>query len=386
LHTLPVWTGKPHPKITASQKNGKEGEMGAITVKYAGKPPTIYAESTTPPTNVGEYTVTADVAAGTGYKGTVALGDLKINGKPITTADFEYNYDFTNAVSVEWNDEEWEVEVTPKDNIDTAALGTITVSFEQSTTPVTPKAVGTYDVFLAVAEGKGYAALGSIKLGDFEITRIKHDLVATDFDFEPKYAEFNGGKKSVKINPNANIIESGLGTEEVKYDGSSGATTIQPAVAGRYKITVAYTTDGAGYKATTAPLDLGYFVIGAVPEDNDWSYTFAFKGKDVPYDGSPHGISVEKKNADIGDITVEYKDSKGNVTTGNAEIEGTQIWSSGGRLYIASSQSGEARIYNLTGTQVKVITLSAGETASEPLATGLYIITLNGKAQKIHVH
>jgi hypothetical protein len=71
--------------------------------------------------------------------------------------------------------------------------------------------------------------------------------------------------------------------------------------------------------------------------------------------------------------------------TGNAAITGDRVWSAGGRLYIQAAVPGEAQIYGLTGTLVKAISCTAGETVTE-LPAGTYFIKANGKAQKVVVN
>lgn len=73
-------------------------------------------------------------------------------------------------------------------------------------------------------------------------------------------------------------------------------------------------------------------------------------------------------------------------TVGNTDIESSSsVWASGGQLYVNASTNGNASVYSITGALVKTITLSAGETASESLSTGFYVVTVNGKAYKVTI-
>ena len=71
-------------------------------------------------------------------------------------------------------------------------------------------------------------------------------------------------------------------------------------------------------------------------------------------------------------------------TTGNELVDDdNNVWTNGGQLYITTTVSGNAAIYNATGTLVKTISMVAGETVSTSLPAGFYIVTVNGKSYKV---
>jgi hypothetical protein len=66
-----------------------------------------------------------------------------------------------------------------------------------------------------------------------------------------------------------------------------------------------------------------------------------------------------------------------NQDDGNASVEASRVWASGGQLYIAAIQTGEAKVYTLTGVLLRSIPVEAGLTGQTPLAPGFYIVTLS---------
>jgi hypothetical protein len=73
-------------------------------------------------------------------------------------------------------------------------------------------------------------------------------------------------------------------------------------------------------------------------------------------------------------ITLGYIPAIDANSTANATVEATGVWSSGGQLHIASPTSGTAQVFSLTGQLVKTIPYAAGETMTQPLARGVYIV------------
>jgi hypothetical protein len=66
---------------------------------------------------------------------------------------------------------------------------------------------------------------------------------------------------------------------------------------------------------------------------------------------------------------VELRDA-----TANVPLPSTKVWTYNGRLHLTSPTAGTAKVYNLTGSLVKIIPYAAGETISEPLQKGIYIV------------
>ena len=96
LATRP-YTGKAQ-KVVVTAKDGVTG-LGAITVYYAGAGSTKYKKSTAAPKQIGKYSVTVKIAAGTDYaEKTLALGTFKI--APSVKVTWNANKGFIGSKSV----------------------------------------------------------------------------------------------------------------------------------------------------------------------------------------------------------------------------------------------------------------------------------------------
>jgi hypothetical protein len=71
------------------------------------------------------------------------------------------------------------------------------------------------------------------------------------------------------------------------------------------------------------------------------------------------------------------------TATGNETLPSVKVWSYNSRLYITSSTAGKAYVYNIAGVLVKILSCTAGETLSEPLEKGLYIVKTEKGTYKI---
>ncbi|MDR0844478.1 MAG: T9SS type A sorting domain-containing protein, partial [Tannerella sp.] len=78
------------------------------------------------------------------------------------------------------------------------------------------------------------------------------------------------------------------------------------------------------------------------------------------------------------------------VTSGTPDgiktVDGAKVWSYGGELNLYSPTSGTAQVYSLTGQLVKKLTYTAGETVTQPLARGIYIVRIDGKTWKMIIN
>jgi hypothetical protein len=70
------------------------------------------------------------------------------------------------------------------------------------------------------------------------------------------------------------------------------------------------------------------------------------------------------------------------IADGTAAIDGSNVWGANGQLYITSAKAANASIYALTGSLVKSVALTAGETAATSLPAGIYVVTLGGNTYK----
>jgi hypothetical protein len=64
-----------------------------------------------------------------------------------------------------------------------------------------------------------------------------------------------------------------------------------------------------------------------------------------------------------------------------------QVWGYAGRLYIRSTTSGRAEVYNLIGQLLQTLPFATGETRSQFLSSGIYIVrTNNRQSYKVALH
>ncbi|MDR1676214.1 MAG: T9SS type A sorting domain-containing protein, partial [Tannerella sp.] len=90
-------------------------------------------------------------------------------------------------------------------------------------------------------------------------------------------------------------------------------------------------------------------------------------------------ITAIRKHIEIGITLVP------DPSSGTADVPRTGVWAAGNRLYLAAVRSGQARIYTLAGALVKTVAAVAGETVTETLPAGFYIVTLDGERKKIAI-
>jgi hypothetical protein len=68
----------------------------------------------------------------------------------------------------------------------------------------------------------------------------------------------------------------------------------------------------------------------------------------------------------------------------NAAVEQTEIWTGGDQLYIHAAETGDARIYSISGALIQTPKLIAGKTTAIRLPKGFYLVTLyNDKTHKV---
>jgi len=137
--------------ITVTAKEGKS--PGAVTVLYNG--------SATIPQTVGNYTVTFNVAAATGWSAAsgLSVGTLTVGNQTPVVGDYNISGNFTQtAGSVT------AVTVTAKEG---KSPGTVTVLYNGSTT--IPQTVGSYPVTFNVAIATGWNAANGLSAGMLEV-------------------------------------------------------------------------------------------------------------------------------------------------------------------------------------------------------------------------
>jgi hypothetical protein len=96
-------------------------------------------------------------------------------------------------------------------------------------------------------------------------------------------------------------------------------------------------------------------------------------------DGKPK-VCYYYKNDDLSLYAMlYYGDPSGNIPVS----ESSNVWSSGGQLYIDAATAGAAQIYALSGQLLKTVALTAGQTTATPLPRGVYIVVAGGKTWKV---
>ena len=149
-------------------------------------------------------------------------------------------------------------------------------------------------------------------------------------------------------------------------------------------ISDATTNYGPGVHQTPSGED---FIFIITPSGNNRNLNPVVKtGRDNDTEG---GVKYEQLADGSWKITIVRVQSSINLSidfsVNNESIDNNKVWANGSQLYITSSTSGKASIYNAAGALVKTITFAAGETTSTNLPTGFYVATVNGESYKISV-
>ena len=239
-----VYNGSPRA-VNITPKAGKSG--GAITVLYNG--------SAAAPTEVGNYTVTFNVAEFGNFNAANGLsaGTLEITLVKVTPAadDFEIG-----GLSQVYNGSPRAVNITPKAG---KSGGAITVLYNDSA--VAPTEVGDYTVTFNVAEFGNFNAANGLSAGILQINAATP--VTEDFDITGLSQTYDGSPKTVNITPKAG--KSG-GEITILYNDSMTA----PTAFGMYTVTFNVAASG-NYNAVNG-LSAGMVVITPPPPPTNGSF------------------------------------------------------------------------------------------------------------------
>jgi hypothetical protein len=308
---------------------------GNITVKYNG--------SMAIPTNAGSYAVTIDITGSANFTSVIALPlgiyvIEKAGPKP------EYlNYHLPKDDIVLYDGLPHSITTAIKAGYE--SLGVVTVKYNGSKdVPVNP---GVYVVTIEFAESANYVA-GSFDVGKFIILDPIRPIIprkvtiepSLHFDINPSPGSFyieSGKNLTLTLTPRSSLPEGyvpHVTTNRTIYsDDYSGRIKITPNADGTYTVRIAYIIEET------------VITITAV---------------------SP---------------------SSGEGSTANEPSAVTpQAWGYGNRLYIRSATPGRAEVYHISGQLLQTLPFAVGETHSQPLPTGLYIVRIDGRSYKVILH
>jgi hypothetical protein len=166
------------------------------------------------------------------------------------------------------------------------------------------------------------------------------------------------------------------------------------AVARPYSIEAATTnTVELSFSRTSGSTNTGTFDFIVTPAqvipNGELTATFTKKGggtvnplpEFVPGKPDSNGAyNVTVKNIKVSDIvvTVEYKQGV-NVT----KVHTSKVWSYGKTLFISSTNTGVAKVYNLTGQLVKTVDVNAGVNITELTTKGVFLVQTNDNVHKV---
>jgi hypothetical protein len=151
----------------------------------------------------------------------------------------------------------------------------------------------------------------------------------------------------VEINPPGNIVHSVPSGSDFTF-----TLRLSDALAGQKpEVTTGRTTDNEGGVACTLNADGSFtVVIRSIRQDLEVSVALVPSG-----------------------------------SAGTSDTPRAGIWAAGNRIYLSAVRSGRAHIYTPAGLLVKTVAVIAGQTVSDALPAGFYIVALDGERWKIAV-
>ena len=326
---------------------------GTVTYTYAAKGSDDFKTAT--PTDAGQYTVKATVAATANFNGAAPTADFTIAKRALTAADFTYATPTDLVYSGQAK------AATVATATDVKGAGTVTVKYYSDanrTVEAEPIHAGTYYVGVTVTEGDNYAAAANLLYGDsWQFTVTRADIQPTASQSGWTYGD----------EPVSGTVDGNSGNGAVTWTYSEKEqgdyTAAAPTNAGTYyaRATVATSTDYNG--ATTAPVSFTIAKADIHPTVSMKNWTEGYRASEPVLAGNPGA----------GDVTFTYaKQGKDDFT----EKKPT----SAGR-YIVKATVAETANYN--GAEVTAqFTINADDsgdlTVTSPL-TSVSRVTINGR-------
>jgi len=346
-----IYNGNTH-SVSVTPKAGLTGFGTIGTISYTGVNGTTY-QSSTAPTNIGEYEVKVNISAGTNYNAATGLsvGILTISNVKIEPTLLDLTIDPVLPTTFTYNGHAQGVSVNPLNTL--TGFGTIDsiyyigingTNYQSGTAPTD---VGGYEVKVNILAGANYNATTGLSVGILTIT--KKELTVADLSYtipsNPNNV-YNGLPQAISITANPTTAPNFDGTITVYYDI---VTSLPPTNAGTYSLTVTI-APGNNYAAVVGlSLPDTYTIDTAMPVAADLT-TIPALPNTITYDTDAHSVLVTPKGGLIGFGTVE--------STSYVGINGTNYQSS-----TAPTNAGEyeVRVNISTGTNYNAATgLSAG--------------------------
>jgi hypothetical protein len=138
---------------------------------------------------------------------------------------------------------------------------------------------------------------------------------------------------------------------------------------GNFTFTVTPTTPITGYEIVL------HFYKDWINVSNPPTYS----GHDTPDENGVFTITLTNIKVSDLQVVVEYRQS-----VGNANVDAGKVWSNNGTLFINSNSNGIAKVYSIAGALVKTVKVEANTLTTTDLPKGTYIVSLNGKSQKVN--
>jgi len=243
-------------KVSITPKEGKSD--GTITVHYYdGEDAATSTKLAAPPSQLGSYAVTFDVAADGYWKAAEGLsaGTMEITTLQPPTADM-FDITFPTGDDLVYNGESKSVAVTWKDS---ESDGAVTVKYNGNTTA--PINAGTYTITFDVEESDVYTAATNLTAGSLTIAKATPVLAHYDIANERLLQVANNGANPIADALTVTVKTTGIrsnGAVTVYYAGTNGTTyarsTAKPGITGTFAVTfeVAAAADGNWNAATGA--------------------------------------------------------------------------------------------------------------------------------------
>lgn len=260
-------------------------ENASVSYTYKGRNTTEYAESSTAPTAVGEYTVTGTAAATANYNAATSSVDFKVLAKAVNQFEFTFaDYTFGAAASTP---------VVTSEPLDGAVITYTYIGrgdTEYAESDKAPVNAGTYTIKAVVANTDDYDGL-----------TVTHDFVVNKADqqIEFTFAGYAYGETAstpvVTKEPfgDVPVVYSYAGRNSTEYEASATA----PALVGEYTVT-ATVAETDNYKSAT--YSVNFAIVRAAAAANEIEFF-----TENSTDSQINPVNADKEWLD------EYKGEKG---------------------------------------------------------------------------